>query len=217
VASFELFVDLVYVGVIDIVGEKAAEHPNGLSLLQFVIIFCIAWKIWSDLTMWINYFEIDDIFQRICVVFYLVCLFGFTTNTFYAFDSTYTSCIAFYVTQRLFSATWFAAVAIILQQVRGAMMATAIINVITAAIWIASIHVPWPRQLAPIVIAIMLDLFGNVFLIWIMKAAAKNKLPEAIRKSFEFFPAINIEHRVERNNAFVSLVRKSVAHTPGRY
>lgn len=41
VASFELFVDLVYVGVIDIIGETAVEHPNGLSLLHFVIVFSI--------------------------------------------------------------------------------------------------------------------------------------------------------------------------------
>ena len=81
-------------GVIDVIGEKAAEHPDGLSLLQFVIIFCIAGKIWAvsidvstnawpvltrlhvliltalkyadgclqDMTMWINYFAIDDVF-----------------------------------------------------------------------------------------------------------------------------------------------------------
>jgi len=41
VASFELFIDLIYVGVIDIIGEKALEDPDGLSLLQFVIVFCI--------------------------------------------------------------------------------------------------------------------------------------------------------------------------------
>lgn len=41
VASFELFVDLVYVGVIDIIGETAVEHPTGLSLLHFVIVFSI--------------------------------------------------------------------------------------------------------------------------------------------------------------------------------
>jgi hypothetical protein len=148
-----------------------------------------------------------SIFQRICVIFYLICLFGFTTNIFYAFDSTYTSCIAFYITQRLFAATWFAAVAVILRQVRGAMMMTAIINVVTAAVWIASIHVAWPGQLAPIAVAIVIDLFGNVLLIGTMKAAAKKKLPQVIARAFEFFPAINIEHRVERNNAFVSLVR----------
>jgi low temperature requirement protein LtrA len=61
-----VFVDLVYVGVIDIVGEKAAEHPDGLSLLQFVIVFCIAWKIWADLTMWINYFEVDEYAAEPC-------------------------------------------------------------------------------------------------------------------------------------------------------
>jgi hypothetical protein len=147
----------------------------------------------------------------VCVIFYLVCLYGFTSNTYYAFDSTYTSCIAFYVTQRLFGATWYLAVGIILRQVRGAMIMTSITTLITAAIWIASIHVPWPGQLAPIVIAILLDLFGNVFLIWTMKAAAKRKLPEAFASWFEFFPAINIEHRVERNNAFVSLVGQYTA------
>jgi hypothetical protein len=186
------------VGVIDIVGEKAAEHPNGLSLLHFAIIFCIAWKIWADLTMWINYFEIDDIFQRICVVFYLVCLFGFTTNISYAFDGTYTSCIAFYITQRLFGASWFILAAVVLKQVRGAMLLTALVTIVTAAIWIASIHVPWPNQLAPIVIAIIIDLFGNVILIWMvgplsfhhtaktvliyiqMKASAKARLPARV-------------------------------------
>jgi len=86
------------------------------------------------------------------------------------------------------------------------MLMTAVIGVVTAAIWIASIHVSWPGQLAPIIVAILIDLFGNVFLIWTMKASAKKQLPESITKWFEFFPAINIEHRVERNNAFVSLV-----------
>ena len=105
VASFELFADLVYVGVIDIIGETAVEHPNGLSLLHFVIVFSVgkvtrnegplhmtdtrtAWKIWSDLTMMINYFEIDDIVHRFMVIFYLACLFGFTTVGFHASAST---------------------------------------------------------------------------------------------------------------------------------
>lgn len=51
VASFELFIDLLYVGVIDVVGEKAAEDPTGLSFLHFVITFSIAAKVWTDVTM----------------------------------------------------------------------------------------------------------------------------------------------------------------------
>lgn len=73
VASFELFCDLLYVGVIDVIGEVAVEAPSGLSLLHFVIAFSIGWKIWADLTNVVNWFVIDDIFQRLCVLFYLVC------------------------------------------------------------------------------------------------------------------------------------------------
>jgi hypothetical protein len=36
VRSFELFVDLLYVGIIAINGDAAAEHPTGYSLLKFV-------------------------------------------------------------------------------------------------------------------------------------------------------------------------------------
>lgn len=78
VASFELFIDLVYVGVIDIIGEKAVESATGLSLLHFCITMSIAAKIWTDMTMIINFFDMDDIFQRISFAFYLVCLSGYT-------------------------------------------------------------------------------------------------------------------------------------------
>lgn len=56
VASFELFVDLLYVGIIAIVGDNAAEHPTGKGLLEFVITFAIGWKMWTDLTLVISWF-----------------------------------------------------------------------------------------------------------------------------------------------------------------
>lgn len=55
-ASFEIFLDLVYVGVIDIIGENAAKTPDGLSFLHFFIVFAIGWKIWSELTNIINWY-----------------------------------------------------------------------------------------------------------------------------------------------------------------
>lgn len=39
VASYELFIDLFYVGIIAITGDSAAEHPTGESLLRFAITF----------------------------------------------------------------------------------------------------------------------------------------------------------------------------------
>lgn len=129
-------------------------------------------------------------------------------NIAYAFESTYTSIIAFYVTQKLFGACWYLGVAIVVPNIRGTMVTMAIMVVISVAFWVASIHVEWPNQLALIFIALALDLFGGILLIWIRKEAGKKSktLLKPISHWFDFFPAINIEHRVERNNAFVSLV-----------
>ncbi|KPI36647.1 uncharacterized protein AB675_9994 [Cyphellophora attinorum] len=241
VESFELFVDLVYVGVIDIIGEKAAEAPSGLALLQFVIIFCIAWKIWSDMTYIINSFHIGDIFQRICVAFYLICLFGFTTNIWYSFPeghsaetaqveaaephkraeaegaiegaasdyhNTYISAIAFFVAQRAFVGIWYLGVAVLVPMIKGSMVSNTLIILISSALWIGSIHVSWPNQLALIFLGIAIDLMGGMLIIalWRRIKNPKHSFWARMQKWFDFVPAINIEHRVERNNAFIALV-----------
>ena len=58
VASFELFVDLLYVGIISIIGDTAVENATGFSLLKFTITFALAFKMWSDLTLLVSWFGI---------------------------------------------------------------------------------------------------------------------------------------------------------------
>lgn len=53
----QLFVDLLYVGIIEVNGESAAEHPSGAALLRFCITFILGWKIWTDFTLTISWFE----------------------------------------------------------------------------------------------------------------------------------------------------------------
>lgn len=76
VASFELFVDLLYVGILAINGDHASESPTGYELLRFVITFIMSWKIWSDLALIISWFETDDIAQRVSILFVMACLLG---------------------------------------------------------------------------------------------------------------------------------------------
>lgn len=208
VASFELFIDLVYVGVIDHVGEKAVLLTTGKSLVEYLIQFSIGWKIWSDLTMVINWFEVNDVLQRIGVLFILVCLVGFTTNLEYGFETTYTSMIAFFLAQRLFLAVYCLWVAYLVPTVSGTMVYNALVAVIASAFWIGSIHVEYPNQLALVFIAIVIDLFGSVLVIYFVELMRKSKNRAMVwtTKHFDFLPAINIEHRVERTNAFVALV-----------
>lgn len=51
VQSFELFVDLLYVGILQIQGDATSEHPTGLALLHFIITFTLSYKIWNDMQL----------------------------------------------------------------------------------------------------------------------------------------------------------------------
>lgn len=99
-------------------------------------------------------------------------------------------------------------VGIALPNIRGYMFSMSLLVLLSVVIWIGSIHVEWPNQLALIFIGLVIDLFGGIGMIWLMKEATKKSktLLKTVSHWFDFFPAINIEHRVERNNAFVSLV-----------
>lgn len=107
----------------------------------------------------------------------------------------------------MFGGIWYLLVAIVLPNIRGPMIGMSIQIFISAAIWIASIHVEWPNQLAPIFIALILDLFGGIFLVYVFRQITTKNHFKNISHWFDFMPAINIEHRVERSNAFTSLVR----------
>ena len=208
VASFELFVDLLYVGIIAIVGDAAAEEATGFGFLKFSVSFILGWKMWSDLTQIVSWFETNDILQRLLVLFVMICLVGFTLNIVQAFETTWTQLVAFYLAHRLLNAVHNLYTAWLLPMVRGFMILCAISVAVPAILWIASIQVEYPHRLVLIWIAITLDLFGWMGIVWAKRYAGDDAGETSSRfsKWFEFFPAINIEHKTARTNAFVTLV-----------
>jgi low temperature requirement protein LtrA len=206
VASYELFIDLFYVGIIAVTGDTAAEHPDGQSLLRFVITFIMGWKFWTDISLLISWFDSDDVLRRCSVLFILTCLLGFTTNMVDAFEHTYTPLVAFYVTARLYlivSLFWYSYQ---IPMVRASMIGNGAIALIPVALWIGSIHVEEPSRQGLIWIAIVFDLFGGFLLIMARMPGIERQLPASWKERLEFYPGVNIEHRIERTNAFVTLV-----------
>ena len=211
VASFELFVDLLYVGIIAIVGDTAAETPTGYGLVRFAVTFILGWKMWSDITLTVGWFEIDDIFQRVCILFDMICLFGYTLNIVQAFETTWIQLISFYLASRFFLAAYFAWIAYILPMVRGHMIWNTVMILIPNALWIASIQLEYPARLGLIWPAIALDLWGPMSVMLFKRYVERSSpeprpLADKLGPYFDFIPATNIEHKTERTSAFVTLV-----------
>lgn len=131
-----------------------------------------------------------------------------TTNMLDAFHSTYSMLVAFYLAARLFMASYLAILAYVIPMIRAMMLLQVALTLIPAAIWIGSIYIDMPNRLAAIWVAIFIDLcaaMGVVLLVRGSKLISK-QLAVWVDKAFEFYPAVNIEHKVERTNAFVTLV-----------
>lgn len=204
-----MFFDLLYVGILAVAGDGAAEAHNGEGLLRFAITFIMTWKIWSDLSQALSWIVMDDVFRRISILFMMVILLGLVTNMNGSFEHTWTPLVAFYLAGRWYYACYFVWMAWLIPMVRPAMIGTAIISFVPGLVWIGSIYVENYKKQAIVWVAIFLDLIGPVLLVSFQ--VARGPLWPAAAKAWskkihEFVPGNNIEHRIERTNAFVALV-----------
>jgi low temperature requirement protein LtrA len=125
-----------------------------------------------------------------------------------AFEDTYAQLVAFYLAARLFMGSYYFILASVVPMVRGMMLVQTVLCLIPSALWIGSIYVDMPQRLALIWVAIFVEQCGAIFVILLIRgsAAISKRLSEWVERVFEFYPAVNIEHKVERTNAFVTLV-----------
>ncbi|EGX93126.1 hypothetical protein CCM_04498 [Cordyceps militaris CM01] len=217
IMAIELFFDLLYVGIIHSNGEHMAEEPTGRELLRFAVTFIMSWKIWTEITYALSWFESDDVLTKFELLFNLACLLGFTTNMISSFNedpahNTYAQLVGFYLATRYAVALHFAVNYFLLPMVRGFMLASCIQVLVPTALWVGSVFVEMPDRLILIWIAIVLDMWGQIFYFAPVQYTLRSKeesdtwFTRGVRTMFDYIPAINIEHRVERTNAFVSLV-----------
>jgi hypothetical protein len=103
---------------------------------------------------------------------------------------------------------YFATTAFLLPLIKVIMFAHVVSILIPSTLWIASAHVEMPSRIALIFVALALDLMGPFYTVLTMQYSRRHDTPLAQRleQLIEFVPAINIEHKTERTDAFVSLV-----------
>ena len=125
-------------------------------------------------------------------------------------ENTYTQLVSFFLAARLLFAVHNAVAGFLVPMIRGVLWTSIIAILVPSALWIASIHVAMPNRLALIWPAILLDMYGPGFSLSVFFYGRKLREDSCIgklsRQLFEFYPAMSIEHKVERMNAFVSLV-----------
>ena len=79
-SRFELFFDLLFVGLVHQIAEAAAEEPTGIGFLKYVLTFCPAYSVWADVRDTANQFANDDVTQRAYILWIMILLVGYSNS-----------------------------------------------------------------------------------------------------------------------------------------
>lgn len=105
--------------------------------------------------------------------------------------------MSFYLLERFYGALYFAWLAYVVPTVRGTCIYNSFISTVGGLFWIASAQFNYPARLPFIFVAIFIDLFGGLCAMWIVMVTKTpgTRLARFAKKWFDFYPAVNIEHR----------------------
>ncbi|KAL8685500.1 MAG: hypothetical protein Q9218_007723 [Villophora microphyllina] len=94
---FELFIDLIWVGIIGNIAENFSDEAFGsenevkgenvgLAIWHFIILFLMAWRFWRYLQEFMSKYATNDLLERTFIIWALVLAMLFGNNAPYLFD-----------------------------------------------------------------------------------------------------------------------------------
>jgi hypothetical protein len=79
-SRFELFFDLLFVGMVHQITEATAEQPTGIGFAKYVLTFVPAFSVWADVRDVANQYANDDVTQRAYILWIMILLVGYSNN-----------------------------------------------------------------------------------------------------------------------------------------
>lgn len=192
----ELFLDLLYVGIVANLATTATEHASAALLLQYCLLFLGAFQVWADIRDFMNYYYTDDLSQRMYFL-WAICLLAIYANnaaTVLESHSSTAMVVVPYLLMRLLLAVSLWWYLFYIKEHRPQMRLYASGVAAIACVWISVIFV---RTRAKVGISIALYVLEALWFCFCYHPWVKKNILKA-----EYHTALNIEHEVERYSAF---------------
>lgn len=197
-AKTELFLDLLYVGIIANLAGAASETATFEGLLKYILLFLPAWVVWADIKDFTNYYYNEDLLQRLYIFWIITVLAFYANNAHNAWEGVHGGALAYvpYMICRLLLAISLLVYSIYIPQHRAQLRVYAVTIFITSALWIPIIFFnPLGKKIASAVLLLLEQVcFSVCYSPWFKK-----------KLNLRTSTALNIEHEVERFSAFVTI------------
>ncbi|KAK9460185.1 uncharacterized protein V1516DRAFT_627336 [Lipomyces oligophaga] len=195
-AVFELFFDLLYVGIVSTIAEAAIEEATGAAIGRYILLFMPAWLIWTDMRDFMNYYYNNDITQKLYVLWIMVLLVVYANNASSILDSKQQAglVVGCYILARFSAGTILFVYTFFVKEHRPQMryfcLFASVGLLIMGFIIIAPLH--GKIAIASVCYAYDLVVFSIAYHPWFKKLIGAS-----------YSTAVNIEHEVDRHGAFV--------------
>ncbi|CAH2351357.1 hypothetical protein CLIB1423_03S04478 [[Candida] railenensis] len=194
----ELFLDLMYVGIIANLAGTASENASGAALLKYVLTFVPAWTVWADIKDFTNYYYNEDLSQKLYIMWILALLTLYVNSQGAVLESregaAYT--IVPYIMCRMSLALSLLLYSFYIPEHRPQQRLYACFITFTCCLWIPVIFI---STRAKIGLSITIMVLENVLFMIAYHPYTKRVM------NLRMSTALNIEHEVERFATFVTI------------
>lgn len=211
--KIELFLDLLYVGIVSNLASSATEEASAGSFFKYILLFIPTWTVWSDVKDFVNYYYSEDLTQKLYILWIMALLILYDNNCNYVLEGTKEA--AFTVVPYMLCRTSLAfslwLYSIWVQEHRLQMRVYGLLLFLTSSLWIIVIFVDTRAKIGVTIALLFIENFCFSFCYhpWVKKNIMK----------LTCSTALNIEHEVERFGAFYVIaigefLYKTVAGNP---
>ena len=194
----ELFLDLMYVGIIANLAGHASEHASGSSLLKYVLLFVPAWTVWADIKDFTNYYYNEDLSQKTYILWILALLTLYVNSSSEVLNGVKGAAyvVVPYILCRMSLSISLLVYSLYIPEHRPQMRAYAVTIIVTCSIWIAVIFVDTRAKIG---LSIAIMVIENLCFCFCYSPQFKKLL------KITTSTALNLEHEVERMSTFVTI------------
>ncbi|KAJ3001914.1 hypothetical protein HKX48_002626, partial [Thoreauomyces humboldtii] len=195
----ELLFDLLFAGIVGILGAAYIGTTLPLDLVQYSVLFLMVIRPWEDFLMYHNVFASDDVAQKFFVLWIMALVVGLGINCTNAIGSTHTIFLVFYLLLRFSFAFTYLSFLPLFPKFRHSLIGSALPVFVSAPLFVSSIFVARSHSLTLWWTGVAIDTLLTPMVILLTRYV--RWLPRPTHRL-----AVSIEHLSDRNGAFLIIV-----------
>lgn len=170
----ELFIDLIWVGIIGNLAENFAEGaydekseiPLGHATGNFIILFLIAWRLWKILQDFMSKYATNDLIERVFVFWYLILALMYGNNAPFLFEPEDQDqsdvALAVYLVAKGSLIGLETIYALFISSLRRQVFLRLAVAILLSGPWIAAFFVRYPAKAGLVFTGVILDYFVDI-------------------------------------------------------